>query len=117
MDVLSCSYDLRFPVFHSPVEVLDPGVFPQSCLSRLCWISDPLFYLLPLQGYCILLIDLYSFLFSLLLPLLFTTAAFCIMYNGVIPIQDRILAVLRKEAYWVCYFLLASVGLLSDSAF
>lgn len=41
MDVLSCSYDLRFPIFHSPVEVLDPGVFPQSCLSRLCWISDP----------------------------------------------------------------------------
>jgi hypothetical protein len=35
MDVLSCSYDLRFSIFHSPVEVLDPGVFPQSCLFRL----------------------------------------------------------------------------------
>lgn len=96
-----------------------PGYFHSHVFLDSVGSQIPLvlFYLLPLQGYCILLIDLYSFLFSLLLPLLFTTAAFCIMYNGVIPIQDQILAVFRKEAYWVCYYLLASVGLLSDSAF
>lgn len=101
---------------------LPTGVFPQPCLPRL-WISvssPVLFYSLLLAFYhfphCTLLFGLYFFFIFLLLSLLFTPLPLFVSCTTAwyLHWQDRNLAGLRKEAYRVCFPLLASVGLLSD---
>lgn len=94
MDVLSCSYDLRFSIFPfscgSPRS--QPGYFrshvfldfgsqyPLRFYSILFSLLSTTFPTVPCCSVCI-----FFFYLSLAVIAFHTTATFCIMYNGVIP--------------------------------
>lgn len=120
MDVLSCSYDLRFSIFPfscgSPRS--QPGYFRShvfldfgSQILSGSILFSLLFTTFPTVSCCLVCI-----FFFLLLSLLFTPLPLFVSCTTAwyLHWQDRNLAGLRKEAYRVCFPLLASVGLLSD---
>lgn len=93
MDVLSCSYDLRFSIFPfscgSPRS--QPGYFRShvfldfgSQILSGSILFSLLFTTFPTVSCCLVCIFFFLF-FSLAVIAFHTTATFCIMYNGVIP--------------------------------